>query len=83
MSTAILSGEIAPLVFFPPSIAAAAQILPFQFLAYTPVQIFLEKITGASIITAFLSALVWCAALIALTLFMWCRGLHRYEGSGL
>lgn len=83
MTETVLSGQIAPLIFFPLTIQTIANVLPFKFLAFIPAQIMLEKLSGPELQTAFLQLLIWCVVLITLLIFTWNRGLKTYEGVGI
>jgi ABC-2 type transport system permease protein len=58
-----LSGFIVPLEFFPPTARALAQALPFAGMIATPINIWLERATGADALWLLLSQAAWSAAL--------------------
>lgn len=77
------TGAFIPLTFFPGWLQTICFALPFKFLAYVPMQLYLGRLTGAETTRAFLEAAVWLLALIGLTQLVWQRGLRRYEGVGI
>lgn len=79
----IFSGEIAPLVFFPPLLGSIAFILPFKYLSYFPAQIFLNQIGVKEILLNCAIAIAWIAGVNIITLILWKRGIRRYEGVGI
>lgn len=79
----VFSGQIAPLIFFPPLIQAISVYSPFQYLFYAPTQIYLQKMTLLQIAQNFAGALAWILGLFALIALLWRRGLRQYEGAGI
>lgn len=76
----IFSGRLAPLAFLPFGFQAAANYLPFKYLAFIPAQIFVGQIPLGEVPKIFLIGLLWIVILATLTQFMWSRGLKHYEG---
>lgn len=79
----IFSGRLAPLAFLPFGFQAAADYLPFKYLAFVPAQIFVGQIPLSEVPQIFLIGLLWVVILATLTQYMWSRGLKRYEGGEL
>ncbi len=48
----LLSGLLIPITFFPPPIQKVSRFLAFQHISYTPLQIYLGKLTGGELWTA-------------------------------
>lgn len=78
----VLSGAIAPLWFMPDWLRLVAQALPFQATTYTPVAVYLGKLSGAALWTALAIQLVWVAILWLLLRLVWWRALHRVVVQG-
>jgi ABC-2 type transport system permease protein len=74
------AGALLPLDLFPREFQAVAQALPFRYLVFFPIQIFLEKEPHPE--AGLLAALVWCAALYLFLRFALRRGIARYEAVG-
>ncbi len=81
--SSVFSGELAPLTFFPLFFQTLAGALPFFYMTYFPIQIFLEKIPFNQIGWYFLGALAWVAGLGGLLFLMWKRALKHYDGSSM
>ncbi len=79
----VLNGELAPLHFFPMILQSIAALLPFQYLAYIPAQIFLENITGAVVYKHMVFAVVWAIVMKMIVEFTYRRGLKTYDGVGI
>lgn len=77
----MFNGKIAPLSFFPPLLQSIAGILPFQYVAYIPAQILLERITLNEIIQHMAIAAVWVAVLSCVAWILWRKGIRAYEGT--
>lgn len=74
------AGALLPLDLFPERIQILARLLPFQYLVFFPIQIFLEKETAP--LSGFLTALVWIVGLYGLLRYGLYRGIKRYEAVG-
>jgi len=78
----VVGGAIIPLSFFPPMVQKAFVLLPFPYLVYFPMQIYLNKIDLAEILAQLARIAVWMAVLAALNAFLWRKGLSRYTAMG-
>jgi ABC-2 type transport system permease protein len=74
------AGALLPLDLFPKPLQTLAYALPFQYLVFFPIQIFLEKETAP--LPGFLVALLWIGALYLLSRFFLIRGIRKYEAVG-
>jgi ABC-2 type transport system permease protein len=74
------AGALLPLDLFPRAFEEVARALPFRYLAFFPIQIFLEKEPHP--VKGLLGALAWCAALYLFLRFALRRGIARYEAVG-
>jgi ABC-2 type transport system permease protein len=67
----LLSGLLIPMAFFPGPVRDALAWLPFQHIAYTPLQIYLGKLEPAAAATALAVQWLWVAALLWLGARWW------------
>lgn len=74
------AGAILPLDLFPKGFQAVAAALPFRYLVFFPIQIFLEKEPRP--VEGLLGAAVWVVALYFVLRFALRRGIARYEAVG-
>lgn len=79
----IFSGEFGPLSLFPILIQAVGAWLPFQYLFFVPIQIYLGKLSGGEILSALFGMLFWSMMYLFIIIFLWRRGMRRYEGVGI
>jgi ABC-2 type transport system permease protein len=81
--TRMLSGMLIPLVFFPVWYQSVSFYLPFQHLAFTPIQILLNKIN----ITQGLQGLgilgLWTLGMFLVQKLVWHKASQSYEGTGI
>lgn len=77
-----ISGQMFPLDLLDPRIKFVLDLLPFQYLAYFPAMVFLEKITDQELVTGLLVELTWVVILIVFTRWLYARGLRRYSAFG-
>lgn len=75
-----LAGALLPLDLFPVLFQQIAHALPFRFMVYFPIQIFLGKETQPY--EGFLTAGLWIIALYFVLRFGLKRGIARYEAVG-
>jgi ABC-2 type transport system permease protein len=67
----LFSGLLLPISFFPPFFQRLLAILPFEYISYTPVLLYLGKINGARILGALGLQAFWVVAMIGVGDLMW------------
>ena len=67
----LFSGLLLPISFFPHAAQRLLAAMPFQYISYVPVLIYLGKINGSGIWTALGLQLFWVAALLLVGDMMW------------
>ena len=67
----LFSGLLIPISFFPHVLQDIFSVLPFQYISYIPVLIYLGKISGAGILRALAIQVFWVFALVALGDALW------------
>ncbi|MDE3109906.1 MAG: ABC-2 family transporter protein, partial [Acidobacteriota bacterium] len=78
----LLSGLLLPMSFFPKPVAVAMAWLPFEHIAYTPLQIYLGKLDRAGALRALGAEWIWVVALLVLAHLWWNRSLRRLSIQG-
>jgi ABC-2 type transport system permease protein len=85
----LASGQFAPLDLFPPTVQKVLAYLPFQYVTYVPVKIYLGAYTtdmasgfSGSVYSALTLQALWCGILIAIALFVWKFAIRRFSGVG-
>lgn len=77
-----LSGVIFPLDLFPVTIQKALSFLPFPYLVFFPLQIYLGKPTVFGLARGFVVEIFWLGALALFLDYIWKKGLKTYESYG-
>ena len=77
-----VSGHMFPLDLLPPFWADLLRLLPFQYLAYFPAQIFLGKASGDALWQGLLLEVAWAGLFLVMTRWFYRRGLKRYSAYG-
>ncbi len=67
----LFSGLLIPISFFPSVFQKIFGLLPFQYISYVPVLIYLGKIKGGGILTALGLQVFWVAAMLVVGGTMW------------
>jgi len=67
----LLSGLLLPISFFPHGFQVALDFLPFQYISYVPLLIYLGKLSGGAAWRALGIQIFWVLALVALGHAMW------------
>jgi ABC-2 type transport system permease protein len=82
--TYFVSGQMFPLELLAkyPYMTEVLELLPFQYLAYFPAMVFLEKKQGTELIVGLLVELGWVVALILLSRWLYRLGLRHYSAFG-
>jgi len=67
----LFSGLLIPISFFPHYFQTALDFMPFKYISYVPLLIYLGKIQGRGLLAAIGMQVFWVAALFALGDMMW------------
>jgi len=67
----LFSGLLLPISFFPRFFQNILAVLPFQYISYVPVLLYLGKLSGLGVLKALGAQLFWVFALLALGDWMW------------
>jgi ABC-2 type transport system permease protein len=76
------SGTYLPLDIFPRPVFAFMQLLPFQYLLYFPLKIYLKQLPLLEVIHGLLIAFIWLIGLFIIVQWIWKRGLQVYTAQG-
>ncbi|WP_180272746.1 ABC transporter permease [Konateibacter massiliensis] len=71
------SGALIPLTFFPEAVADVFRLLPFASMSYTPIMIYLGKITGGEMYRSLAIQLVWIVIFYLLGSLLWQHAIKR------
>jgi len=77
-----LSGAVFPIDILPGVYQKIVMSLPFPYMIFFPVQVYLGKITGMSLIQGFVISIAWAVALYLAMRYVWSRGLKEYQAFG-
>ncbi len=77
-----VSGQMFPLDLMPAGWVTFLKALPFQYLAYFPTMIFLNKITGMQLVYGLLIGTAWAAGCFLLARYLYLKGLKQYSAFG-
>ncbi len=78
----LLSGLLLPMPFFPEKFRAVLAWLPFEHIAYTPLQIYLGKLGRTQALHALAAEWLWVIVLLALAHAWWNHSLRRITIQG-
>jgi ABC-2 type transport system permease protein len=78
----VVAGAIIPISFFPQILQKIFLLLPFPFLIYLPMRIYLGKIPINHISIEFLKEVGWIVGFGLLNLVIWKRGIRQYVAMG-
>ncbi|MBU1975971.1 MAG: ABC-2 family transporter protein [Nanoarchaeota archaeon] len=79
---AFLGGSMLPLTFFPETVQNIFLVLPFQYMRYIPILIYLEKYSIPYSITLLGIAATWVILLYVLARLMWNAAFKKFAGAG-
>lgn len=77
-----LSGLIFPIDVLPPVWQKFAMSLPFPYLIFFPIQVYLGKVSGASLIGGMTTSVLWAVILFLFLRYVWAKGLKAYQALG-
>lgn len=78
-SITLFAGSVIPLWLIPEKYYFIFEVLPFKYLFYYPISIFLGLIDGTQIVYIFLSEIIWAVCLFALAVFIYSRGIRKLQ----
>lgn len=78
----LLSGLLIPMSYFPDKVRTVLAWLPFEHIAYTPLQIYLGKLDQPSAIRALATQWAWVFTLLVLGDLWWARASRRMTIQG-
>lgn len=79
---AFLSGGILPLSFFPVWYTNFHHLLPFQYMRYVPIMIYLNEIPMNNMFMLMFGQFVWIILLGLLIKVIWNKGYKKFSGVG-
>lgn len=77
-----LAGAFFPLAFLPSKLATLFNILPFRHTFFTPIEIFLGKMTLDRIINSWIETILWTVLFFIVYKILYYKGLKYYTGTG-
>ncbi|RJX37532.1 hypothetical protein D3P09_21355 [Paenibacillus pinisoli] len=72
----LFGGIWIPLWFFPKSLVVVSSFLPFQYIYYVPINIYLEKLSLNKSFEMLTSQYIWILLLSGLTYVLWRKGIN-------
>ena len=82
VSIDFLTGVVVPFTFFPEWFQQIMNWLPFQYISYVPVTIYLGKRQGAALNEALLIQLAWAVGLFVAGRLVWARSVRNVVVQG-
>jgi ABC-2 type transport system permease protein len=79
---ALLSGGLVPLWFFPSAIASVARALPFSWISYYPMAVYLGQFDVGTSLLLFAAGIAWVLCLISLTALLWSQACRNVVVQG-
>ena len=79
---AFLAGTYFPLDIVPSVVYSVIQFLPFTYLVFFPLKIYLGHITTPFLLMGFSVSIIWLFILYGFTKFIWSKGLKVYTAEG-
>lgn len=77
-----LSGGVFPLDILPTGLQTLIYSLPFPYLLFFPLQVYLGKLSTVAIIKGILTAGIWVGILALSLKVVWKKGIRHYEAIG-
>jgi len=80
--TSFLGGNILPISFFPASAQQIMSFLPFQYINFVPIMIFMGKYSLREAVIGIALQAVWIAIFYLICLFIWKKAIRKYTAVG-
>ncbi len=78
-----LAGQMAPLQLLPEGVRNLARVMPFSYVLWFPVNIFLGRVPSAEVGAGLLYQVIWIVVMSLLGRVLWNAGLKRYTAVGI
>lgn len=78
----LLSGYLLPIPLLPWWIREPAEVLPFRFMLSAPIELMTRSLSSTELVTLLAGQLAWAGALLGLALWVFRRGVRRFEAVG-
>lgn len=78
-----LSGGMIPLTFFPQSLQYVSHFLPFEYIRYVPIQIYLGEFSRLGVLGQLGLQLVWIVLLYFLSKAVYQKAFKQFAGAGV
>jgi len=82
IAVGFFAGEYFPLDILPQTIYNIFKILPFSYLIYFPIKVYLGQFTYQEILTGFLITTIWIGIFAIVVNVVWKKGLKSYTAQG-
>ena len=79
---AFLSGGILPLTFFPVWYTDIHHLLPFQYMRYVPIMIYLEQVPFNNVLLLMLGQFLWILGFAFIIKIIWNIAYKKFSGVG-
>jgi len=79
----LISGFVLPLSFFPLWFQKASYFMPFQYITYIPISIWLGKFAIEKIMMLLALQVVWIAVLYCIIALVWKKAMHQLTAVGV
>lgn len=80
--TEFLSGAVFPIDILPEAIQSVLYVLPFPYLMFFPLQVYLGKLSMVVMLQGLLVSGIWMVVMIIAVSQVWTRGTKRYSAVG-
>lgn len=78
----LLSGYLLPIPLLPRVIGQVAEWLPFRYMLSAPVELMTMHLDGEAVAKIIAGQLAWAVATLVLALWVWARGVRKFEAVG-
>ncbi|MDB4960241.1 MAG: transporter permease [Myxococcales bacterium] len=78
----LFSGYLLPIDLLPWVLRKAAEVMPFRFMLSSPVELMTIPLDAADVATILFGQLAWAIVTLLLALWVWNRGIKRFEAVG-
>lgn len=76
------AGSYFPLDILPKGVFFVFQLLPFSYLLYFPLKIYLGQLTTMEILLGLIACIIWIIIMFNFLYFIWSKGLKSYTAQG-
>ena len=82
-SARVFTGELIPIDLLPLTFQNILKFLPFPYIMYIPISLLMKGYDSEVFARSLLTMLIWILVMVIINMYIWKKGLKKYESVGI